>query len=104
MVQNEKKNSFGGSPKIKIPSKGPPKKKLRSVNLTRKKNFFCVFPVKPCYLKKISSVNFGKKIKIAFGGSPKKNFVRENQHHAPQMIYGQPLMVFKTGPDILKSD
>ena len=32
-----------------------------------------------------------KKIKIWFGGSPKQKFVRENPHHAPQMINGRPL-------------
>ncbi len=94
--KTKKKISFGGSPKKKNPSKGPPKKKnsvngasekkkLRSVNLTVKKKFFLRFSCKTMLLKKKnSSVNFGKKIKISFGGSPKKkNFVRENPHHAP---------------------
>ena len=53
-------------------------------------------------LKKISSINFAKKIKKTFKGSPKKNsfegsqekkFVRGNPHHAPpQRINGQPLI------------
>ncbi len=44
------------------------KKKKCSVNLTLKKFFFCVNHV----IKKNSSVNFGKKINIWFGGLPKK--------------------------------
>ena len=49
----------------KNPSKGPPKKKkLRSVNLTLKKIFFFAFFLENHVIeKKISSVNFGKKIK-----------------------------------------
>ena len=82
-MQNGEKILFGGSPKKKNPSKGPPKKKIRLVNLTLK-NFFLRFSCKTMLLKKNSSVNFGKKIKISFGGSPKKkNFVRENPHHTP---------------------
>ncbi len=105
--KTKKKISFGGSPKKKKSVKGASeKKKLRLVNLNVKKKFFLRFSCETMLLKKKnSSVNFGKKIKIWFGGSPKKkNLVRrvaekkkirsrKSAPRPPQMINGRPLRV-----------
>ncbi len=90
MVRIENKKLFGGSPK-KNSSKGPPKKKLRLVNLTLK-YFFLRFPCYIMLLKKSFLGQFCQNKKIHSEGHRKKNFVCENTDHAPQMINGRPLI------------
>ncbi len=97
-VCNQEAYAYKGSTINHLWGRGAKRKKIIrsvvSVNLTKKlKKLFLRFSLKTMFSKKIFLWSIlAKKIKIWFGGSPKKNeFVHENQHHAPQMINSPPL-------------
>ncbi len=58
-------------------------KKIMFGQFNPEKNFVCIFPVKLMLLKKLLRLTLAKKMKIWFGGSPGKKFVREIPHQAP---------------------
>ncbi len=82
----EMKKKFVRRVAEKNPSKGPPKKKIMFSQFHPKKFFFVI-------KKNFFGQFWPKKIKIWFGGSPKKKSFAKIRTAPPQMINGRPLML-----------